>query len=79
MQGAGYGRIIGVVLAPVASCVAVNCEKMVDAGRMLGKATRELRRLSAELPALIDDDEAGRRGFQPRQVHAYPSFYRGSE
>jgi len=27
-----YGRIIGVVLAPAASCAAANCTKTVDAG-----------------------------------------------
>ncbi len=33
-------------------------ERMVDAARMLGKATRELRRMAAELPRLeLDEDD----------------------
>ena len=32
-------------------------ERMVDAGRMLGKAVKEIRRLSASIPDLVVDED----------------------
>ena len=54
MLGMGPLEILIILLV---AFVVLGPQKMVDAGRMLGKATRELRRFTEELPKLTLDDE----------------------
>ncbi len=47
-----------VLIVLLVAFIFLGPERMVDAARMLGKATRELRRMAAELPRLdLDQDD----------------------
>ena len=55
----GMGSVEVLVILLVAFIV-MGPERMVDAGRLLGKALRETRRLSEGLPGMILDEEQAR-------------------
>ena len=46
-----------ILLILLIAFIVLGPEKMVDVARMLGKASRELRRMSADLPRLTLDEE----------------------
>ena len=55
-----------VLIVLLVAFIFLGPERMVDAARMLGKATRELRRMAAELPQLdLDQDDIFPSGRQP--------------
>ena len=46
-----------ILLVLLIAFIVLGPQKMVDVARMLGKASRELRRMSADLPRLVLDEE----------------------
>ena len=42
--------------------VLLGPQKMIDAARLMGKATKEVRRMTDELPKIVLDEEQGRPG-----------------
>ena len=46
-----------ILLILLIAFIVLGPQKMVDVARMLGKASRELRRMSADLPRLVIDEE----------------------
>ena len=68
MNFLGMGPLELVVIA-VLAFIVLGPERMIDAGRMLGKAAREVKRLTDELPKLslddIDEAATGRAGRGP--------------
>ena len=47
--------------------ILLGPQKMVDGARLLGRAYREVRRMSAELPAMVLEDEPSRTERQPSE------------
>lgn len=47
--------------------ILLGPQKMVDGARLLGRAYREVRRLSAELPAMVLEDEPSRTERRPSE------------
>jgi Sec-independent protein translocase protein TatA len=71
----GMGTLEILVILLVAFIV-MGPDKMVDAGRLLGRAAREARRLSEGLPNLIlDEAEVDRTEKQPEHRDAGPSSF----
>ena len=55
-----------VLIVLLVAFIFLGPERMVDAARMLGKATRELSRMAAELPRLdLDQDDVMQSGSEP--------------
>ena len=46
-----------IVVVLLIAFIFLGPQRMVDAARLLGKASRELKRMSDELPRLVVDDE----------------------
>ena len=65
MNVLGMGPLELLVIA-VLAFIVLGPERMVDAGRMLGKAAREVKRIADEMPKLslddIDEAATGRAG-----------------
>ena len=57
MSFLGMGTL-EVLIVLLVAFIFLGPERMVDAGRMLGKALGEVRRLTAELPDLTLDEES---------------------
>ena len=76
MNFLGMGPLEILVIA-VLAFIVLGPERMVDAGRMLGKAAREVKRLTDELPKLslddIDEAATGRAGRGPEGQPAKPA------
>ena len=76
MNFLGMGPLELVVIA-VLAFIVLGPERMIDAGRMLGKAAREVKRLTDELPKLslddIDEAATGRAGRGPEGQPAKPA------
>lgn len=47
--------------------ILLGPQKMVDGARLLGRAYREVRRMSAELPAMVIEDEPSRTERRPSE------------
>ena len=47
--------------------ILLGPQKMVDGARLLGRAYREVRRMSAELPAMVLEDEPSRTERRPSE------------
>ncbi len=61
-----------VLIVLLVAFIFLGPERMVDAARMLGKATRELSRMAAELPRLdLDQDDLIRSG--PQSARGKPA------
>ena len=52
------GALEILVIALVAF-ILLGPQKMIDAARLLGKATKEVRRMTDELPKIVLDEEQG--------------------
>lgn len=57
----GMGSLEILVIALIAF-ILLGPQKMVDAARLLGKATKEVRRMTDELPKIVLDEEQGQTG-----------------
>ena len=55
----GMGPLEILVIALIAF-ILLGPQRMVDAARLLGKTTKEVRRLTDELPKIVLDEEQGR-------------------
>ena len=49
--------------------ILLGTGRMVDAARLLGKASREIRRMSEELPRLTQDEAEGPAERRPQHQH----------
>ena len=76
--GMGTLELVAVLLV---AFIFLGPERMVDAARLLGKASRELRRLTDELPDLVLDEERPiiHRGSGPNPSVGGPTTDRESE
>ena len=54
----GMGPLEILVIALIAF-ILLGPQRMVDAARLLGKATKEVRRMTDELPKIVLDEEQG--------------------
>ena len=72
MNVLGMGPLEVLVVLLIAFIV-LGPERMVDAGRLLGRAAREMRRLSDELPRLTLDDLPDPTGEKPRSRSESPT------
>ena len=54
-----------ILLILLVAFIVLGPQRMVDAGRLLGKATREVRRLAEDLPSLTLEDEGPDRTKSP--------------
>ena len=73
MNFLGMGPLELVVIA-VLAFIVLGPERMVDAGRMLGKAAREVKRLADEMPKLsLDDLEEAATGRDVRGTEDQPA------
>jgi len=54
-----------ILLILLIAFIVLGPEKMVDVARMLGKTSRELRRMSADLPKLVLDEEKPKPSKRP--------------
>jgi Sec-independent protein translocase protein TatA len=73
IQGMGTLEILVVLLV---AFVVLGPERMVDAGRLMGKAVREMRRLSESLPDMIvgeDQPQPMERPILHRSDGPYPA------
>ena len=61
----GMGPLEILVIALVAF-IFLGPKKMVDAARLLGKATKEVRRMTDELPKIVLDEEQAQPSRAPR-------------
>ncbi len=57
----GMGPLEILVIALIAF-ILLGPQRMVDAARLLGKTTKEVRRMTDELPKIVLDEEQGRPG-----------------
>ncbi len=55
----GMGPLEILVIALIAF-ILLGPQRMVDAARLMGKATKEVRRMTDELPKIVLDEEQGR-------------------
>ena len=55
----GMGPLEILVIALIAF-ILLGPQRMVDAARLLGKTTKEVRRMTDELPKIVLDEEQGR-------------------
>ncbi len=78
MSFIGMGPLEILVILLVAFIV-LGPERAVDAGRMLGKAAKEVRRLTDELPRLTIDDLAAMPQERPSVPHRRTDVAAGEE
>ena len=64
----GMGPLEILVIALIAF-ILLGPQRMLDAARLLGKATKEVRRMTDELPKIVLDEEQG----QPAQAASPPA------
>ena len=53
-----------ILVIALVAFILLGPQKMIDAARLLGKATKEVRRMTDELPKIVLDEEQG----QPTQT-----------
>ena len=70
----GMGPLEILMIALVAF-ILLGPQKMIDAARLLGKATKEVRRMTDELPKIVLDEEQGR----PAQASSTPVSSQGDQ
>ena len=58
MNFLGMGPLEVLVIALIAF-ILLGPQRMVDAARLLGKTTKEVRRMTDELPKIVLDEEQG--------------------
>ena len=49
-----------ILVIALVAFILLGPQKMIDAARLLGKATKEVRRMTDELPKIVLDEEQGR-------------------
>ena len=70
----GMGPLEILMIALVAF-ILLGPQKMIDAARLLGKATKEVRRMTDELPKIVLDEEQG----GPAQASSTPVSSQGDQ
>ena len=64
-----------ILMIALVAFILLGPQKMIDAARLLGKATKEVRRMTDELPKIVLDEEQG----VPAQASSPPASSRGDQ